>query len=188
MKYLAIALSFIPLAFASWPAPAGPWTASARHIPSDAGKIIEDSLQASGGHFWMGKSATPYCPSDVANLDCSLYNGTDTVLIGGNNTIFLDVTVPGGQQMYIASDGALSYSVPHSLPPAGAITTGFWREGSEGFMGAVFFGHEGSSAYACPVEDEEDVYQIFLGTEFTGCYGVLLFTYTFSGATVWEYS
>ena len=89
--------------------------------------------------------------------------------------------------MYIASDGALSYSAPHSLPPAGAITTGFWREGSEGFMGAVFFGHNDTSAFACPA-GEENVYQIFFGSSFPGCYGVLLFTPKASDANVWEYS
>ncbi|KAI1484434.1 hypothetical protein F5X96DRAFT_683605 [Biscogniauxia mediterranea] len=186
MKCLGITLSLASLAFASYPAPAGPWTSEARHYPSNDGTVIDGAIQASGGKFWVGKDASTYCPSDVPDLDCSGYNGTDTVFIGGNNTLSLNVAVPGGQQVYIATDGALSYSVPHAAPPEGAVTTGFWREGSEGFMGAVFFGHNDTSAFVCPT-GEENVYQVFLGSGIANCSSVLLFTYTYSGGNTWEY-
>ncbi|KAI0599948.1 hypothetical protein F4775DRAFT_548996 [Biscogniauxia sp. FL1348] len=186
MKCLSIALSFVSLAFA-YPAPAGPWTSEAKYYPSGPGAVTVGAIQASGGKFWVGKEASTYCPPDVPNLDCSGFNGTDTVFIGGNDTLSLNVAVPGGQQVYIAPDGALSYSVPHAAPPEGAVTTGFWREGSEGSMGAVFFGHNGTSAFACPAEEEENVYQIFLGSGTADCLSVSLFTYTYSGGSTWEY-
>lgn len=76
------------------------WTAAARRPPNaPGGSVFTDAtIQANGGRFWLGKSASAYCPPDIAELNCAEYPGGQTVFMGGNDTLFLDVGVPGGQQ------------------------------------------------------------------------------------------
>ncbi|KAI1500279.1 hypothetical protein F5X99DRAFT_387054 [Biscogniauxia marginata] len=186
MKCLVIALSLTSLAFASSPAPAGPWTAYARNRPDNGEKLIFGPIEANGGGFWIGKNVSTYCPSDTPDIDCSAYSGTETVFTGGNNTVFLNVAVPGGQQVYISPTGALAYTPPHSAPPEGSTTSGFWRVRSEGSMGAVFLGHNDASAFACPTE-EEDVYRVFFGRGVEDCLSFMVYTSQYSGVNSWEY-
>lgn len=89
------------LVSAGYPPPPGPWTAGAWRPPTDEEKgpvWVGEAIQANGGRFWLGKKPSAYCPSDVADLDCTLYPGDRTVFAGGNDSISLNVAVPGGQQ------------------------------------------------------------------------------------------
>src|SRR5438309_7217048 len=59
-----------------------------------ASPIHLQSINAAGLKFWIGKSTSSYCPSEVVP-DCPA--GTDTVFAGGDGTLSMDVEVPGGQ-------------------------------------------------------------------------------------------
>ena len=85
---------------------------------------LHGSLQANGGNFWINKNSSSYCPSSIGS-SCPTSNLT--TFIGSNpaGTLSLNVAVPGGQQVYIAPNGLLSYTVAHSANiPAGSITSG----------------------------------------------------------------
>jgi hypothetical protein len=82
--------------------------------------------------------------------------GNMTVLAGGYGTLAMGVVVPGGQQVYVAPDGALSYTQAHSayIPP-GSIVDGFSRTEGEQFGNLAFK----DGLIACPTEDSG--YQVF---------------------------
>jgi len=75
------------------------------------------------------------------------------------------VEVPGGQQVYVAPDGALSYTQAHSASyPPGSQFGGFGGSGGE----FIFTGPNGTTGWiACPVDTEnfspplENVYKIY---------------------------
>ncbi|KAI1802430.1 hypothetical protein F4811DRAFT_529799 [Daldinia bambusicola] len=170
--------------------PPGPWTAKVWRddIVSFRGVL----MNASGGKFWMNKAASAECPSDIENLDCTKYPGTETIFNGGNETIFLNVGVPGGQQVYIAEDGALSFTTPHSGQiPDGGVATGFSRVLGKALGAPVMLSNANGDWYICPVgegEPQEKVYQLYVGeTDKEGCYSAHVRTYQPKGGDVWEY-
>ncbi|KAF1835054.1 hypothetical protein BDW02DRAFT_588480 [Decorospora gaudefroyi] len=85
------------------------------------------SLQARGGKFYLGGGGpSSYCPTSIDPSACPA--GNTTVLAGGDGALSLGVVVPGGQQVYVAPDGSLSYTTAHSASkPEGAIVDGFSR-------------------------------------------------------------
>ncbi|KAI1454245.1 hypothetical protein F4805DRAFT_328731 [Annulohypoxylon moriforme] len=178
----------------SGPAPPGPWTAGVWKIAQGTDVFFAgDPINANNGKFWINKDTTAECPDNIEGLDCSAYPGTDTVFGGGNGTISLNVGVPGGQQVYIAEDGSLSYTIPHSgALPNGSIATGFSRSRSESFGAPVNLYNSGRFWLICPVgegEPREKAYQLFVETEDReGCYGTQIRTYRADGISAWEYS
>ena len=99
MTSLLSLLSLVSLASAGYPPPPGPWTAGAWRPTGDGSVLfLGDAIQANGRRFWIGKQPSAYCPSDIAGLDCTAYPGDKTVFTGGNDTVSLNVDVPGGQQ------------------------------------------------------------------------------------------
>ncbi|KAI8958704.1 hypothetical protein F5Y11DRAFT_351243 [Daldinia sp. FL1419] len=173
--------------------PEGPWTAGVWRVPAtDDVFFTGDAINASGGKFYVNRNTSSYCPGNVENLDCSAYPGSKTVFIGGNNTLFLDVGVPGGQQVYIAEDGSLSYTIPHSgALPEGAIATGFQRERSESFGAPVVLGHDNQFWLICPVsegEPRERTYQVYVDHGPEDCLNTGVRTYTGSEPDAWEYA
>ncbi|RAL02652.1 putative IgE-binding protein [Aspergillus ibericus CBS 121593] len=96
------------------------------------------------GRFYLGGRTSSYCPPGVAQ-EGGCPPGNETVLSGGNG---LAVAVPGGQQIYILSTGALSFTPPHStyMPP-GSIT------GPLTYTPGTPYGHWNytSGFMACPV-------------------------------------
>ncbi|KAI1775030.1 hypothetical protein F4818DRAFT_417574 [Hypoxylon cercidicola] len=174
--------------------PEGPWTAGVWRKPIDDDVFFTgNAINASGGKFWVNRDTSAYCPEGIEGLDCTLYPGSKTVFAGGNNTISLSVSVPGGQQVYIAPDGALSYTQPHSaFMPNGSVVTGFSRTRSESFGAPVILGMLGHSWLICPVgegEPQEKTYQLFIlaDSQKEGCYLTSVRTYTSSGLDAWEY-
>jgi hypothetical protein len=124
----------------------------------------------------------------------------------------LVVAVPGGQEsksgsevfsipiiadmiyliVYIAPDGALSYTAPHSAyKPDGSITTGFWRVISEAGGAPVVWGFHQGNTVACPVNGTSGVYQIYISINgsHSGCAAFEGRSYTLYPSTVsaWEY-
>ncbi|KAI1208380.1 uncharacterized protein F4807DRAFT_461708 [Annulohypoxylon truncatum] len=180
-------------AIAKRDAPEGPWTAGVWRMPTTDDIFFTGvAINASGGKFFINKDTSAYCPDDVENLDCSAYPGSKTVFTGGNDTLFLDVAVPGGQQVYIAADGSLSYTVPHSgALPEGAVATGWSREQSQAFGAPTILANSDQSWTICPVsegEPRERTYQVFVGVGGEGCLNTGVRTYTSSGPDAWEYA
>ncbi|XHF98387.1 hypothetical protein AWENTII_001940 [Aspergillus wentii] len=69
-------------------------------------------MTASAQSFWLGGETASYCP-----LKTGCPPGKETVFAPGGTG--LNVEVPGGQQVYINPDGALSFTQAHSayIPP-----------------------------------------------------------------------
>jgi len=115
-------------------------------------------LTARGGKFYLGGAGpSSYCPVEQVGDACP--PGNTTVLAGGDETLSMGVIVPGGQQAYVAPDGALSYTGAHSAYiPEGSIRDGFSREEPE--AGQTFgYLHFDTGFVACSVEGQG--YQVF---------------------------
>ncbi|KAI0889235.1 uncharacterized protein GGS22DRAFT_68977 [Annulohypoxylon maeteangense] len=175
--------------------PEGPWSAGIWRMPTQDGEpmFTGDGINANGGKFFVNRNASTYCPDTVEELDCSAYPGTRTVFSGGNNTVFLDVAVPGGQQVYVDVDGSLSYTVPHSAyMPEGSNATGWSRSMSQAFGAPIILSNNNKFWAICPVTEglpKERTYQVFVGQSKEGCLNteVRTYTYTSSGPNAWEY-
>ncbi|KAI3327052.1 hypothetical protein HD806DRAFT_485885 [Xylariaceae sp. AK1471] len=178
--------------------PSGPFAAGAWRMPQDTDSDIYffgTAINASGGKFYINRNTSTYCPDGVAGLDCSLFAGSGTTLIIGDNSdgMSLEATVPGGQQVYIASDGSLSYTQAHSAYiPAGSVVNGFSREQSQAFGAPIYLYSTSGSWYLCPVTEgapTERTYQIFASSEaLEGCVGTQVRTYTPGEGNVWQYA
>ncbi|KAI0487314.1 hypothetical protein F4859DRAFT_501812 [Xylaria cf. heliscus] len=154
------------------------------------------AINASGGKFYINRDTSTYCPDGVSGLDCSAYSGMGTNLVIGNGTttMSLDVSVPGGQQVYVAPDGSLSYTQAHSaaMPPNSTVV-GFSRARSEAFGAPVYLYSADQYWYLCPVtegEPRERTYQIFAASAvgLDGCYGTQIRTYGPDEGHVWQYA
>jgi hypothetical protein len=85
---------------------------------------LSGPIQASNGSFWVHKKASTSCPTNV-NPNCPPGN-TTSFTSSGNGLLYLNTEVPGGQQVYIRSDGLLTYTQPHSAyTPADSTFSGF---------------------------------------------------------------
>lgn len=55
-------------------------------------------LQANGGKFFLGGTASGYCPAEsVGEETCAALPGNETTFSGGDVSLDLGVVVPGGQ-------------------------------------------------------------------------------------------
>ncbi|KAF2115205.1 hypothetical protein BDV96DRAFT_612582 [Lophiotrema nucula] len=149
-----------------------------------ASPVHLQTLQARGTKFYLGGSSSSYCPPEVADA-CP--TGNDTVLAGGDVTLSLGVIVPGGQQIYVAADGTLSYTIPHSAYiPEGSVRDGWTKTEGENFGNLVFEG----GLVACPTgtNDGYQVYgQIPNVTLSSDCLGFDALTVNATGPGAWEY-
>ncbi|BDD55827.1 hypothetical protein MPDQ_004900 [Monascus purpureus] len=148
-------------------------------------------MNANGGAFYLGGNTSTYCPPQVGSCP----PGTQTVLAPGGAA--LDVTVPGGQELYISPTGALSFTQPHSayVPPGSVLgpfsiaarsgstlphySTTAW--GASGFM-------------ACPTKDHR--WQVFVAAQnvtaplgkVEDCLGFSAIAFPYNGSIpAWEY-
>jgi len=143
-------------------------------------------LTARGGKFYLGGSGpSSYCPPNVADA-CP--PGTDTTLAGGDQYLSLGVVVPGGQQVYVAPDGSLSYTAPHSAYiPEGSVRDGWTKTEGENFGNLAFK----NGLIACPTNKDGQGYQVFgqlPGLTFdTKCLGFNSLTVNGTGPGAWEY-
>ncbi|TGO14329.1 hypothetical protein BPAE_0657g00020 [Botrytis paeoniae] len=148
--------------------------------------LQNQAITASGGRLWIGKDTASYCPSTVTSCP----DGTSTTFVAGENTLSLNAGVPGGQQVYIASDYAVSFTQPHSADTQGGVISGWtYTAGENGSVGSLSFPDYGF--IACPGESA-GVYGVFLtpGGAGTGnCTNIAVATapYTGEGSSAWEY-
>lgn len=102
------------------------------------------TVNANGGYFYLGRSTETYCPSSIYTCP----GDNSTLFVGGNSTLALAVETPGGQEVYVDGNGALTFTVPHSASlAAGAKTTGFSKSDGSHLT------FEGKDWYACPEDD-----------------------------------
>lgn len=118
-----------------------------------------------------------------------------------NNKTATDVVVPGGQQIYIRPNGALSYTQAHSaFKPVGSIETGFtYTPGPQfGFFGVTLPGAAG--LLACPTGPKATgPWQVFVnikglkdsdvaGGKISNCLGMNAIAPKANGASAWQYT
>lgn len=152
MKFTLTALA-LPLLASAAPAPAAnpPFTVMAAR---SASPIHYLQLNAAGQKFWLGGSTASYCPSQVQNCP----PGNQTVFAPGGSA--LDTEVPGGQQVYIDPNGALSFTQAHSANiPAGSSYGPFAYEAGEPWSHYSYQGWGATGFMACPTEDNR--WQVF---------------------------
>ncbi|KAF1350164.1 hypothetical protein BDV97DRAFT_282314, partial [Delphinella strobiligena] len=80
------------------------------------------AINANGNYIWLNKA--------TAGQTSAKRDTVNTVFSGGEGTLSLDVSVPGGQQVYVAKTGELSYTTPHSADTHDGTQTGFSINGS----------------------------------------------------------
>ncbi|TKX23242.1 hypothetical protein C1H76_4309 [Elsinoe australis] len=121
------------------------------------------TVNASGLALWLNKPTSAYCPS-VEGIPCP--ENPATLFVGGNDTLFMDTSVPGGQQVYIASDGRAKYTQAHSANTGtGSSVTGFSFA-----QGALLF--KGNDWIACPQDGAYAVYAAAASNQTdAGCLG-----------------
>jgi hypothetical protein len=96
-----------------------------------------------------------------------------TTFIVANNQASLAVSVPGGQQVYVAADGKLSYTVPHSgNTGSGSTVTGFSVAPAGSNVNLNFNGK--NNFLACPVSGTAGEYEIYAAEKATrtDCTGI----------------
>jgi hypothetical protein len=139
--------------------PAGPTGYFGVISSRSASPIHLQSLTARGGKFYLGGGPpSSYCPPNIGAENCP--PGNTTVLAGGQSTLSLGVVVPGGQQVYVGPDGALSYTIAHSAAiPEGSDVTGFSRTAPADGNVYGYLNYE-TGFIACPAGEGEG-YQVF---------------------------
>lgn len=157
-----------------------------------ASPIHYQPLNARGNAIYLGGETETYCPK-VKDVKCpkgnttvfDVNNKTKTAGYGpyqayetaslANAIYSLDTSVPGGQQLYVAPNGALSYTIPHSAAvPEHSYQQGFTVDQGTGLGSWTFEGKGGATGFlACPTEKEGE-YQVFAdieGVESEDCLG-----------------
>ncbi|KAK8153093.1 IgE-binding protein [Phyllosticta citrichinensis] len=155
-----------------------------------ASPIHLSSINAAESAFWIGKDTASYCPEEVVQ-DCPA--GNETIFAGGDNTLALDVEVPGGQQVYIKPTGELTYTTAHSAYMGmGAISTGFHLNNgtSSSGLGSLSWTN---GFVACPAGNASYPYQIYAavnGFNKTNCLGFDFLTSTVLTDKIgaWQYA
>ncbi|MCJ1461424.1 hypothetical protein MMC07_000021 [Pseudocyphellaria aurata] len=146
------------LAFISSPAAASPVKSRQATNPSfftitaarSGSAIHQQSVHASSRAFWIGKPTETYCPPQV-DAEAACPPGTETVLAAGDTAASLDVSVPGGQQIYVESTGALGFTQAHSAEyPPGSILQGFTLTPGSPSRSLSFSGLGATGFLACP--------------------------------------
>ncbi|KAI5309698.1 hypothetical protein KEM55_002624, partial [Ascosphaera atra] len=101
-----------------------------------------------------------------------------------------NVVVPGGQALYVAKDGALSFTVPHSGDTQGGSEEGFKVEKLNESLDK--FTYNGKDFLACPKKDAKSVYEVYaadVAKNTQDCLGFSAAAVTDANATaVWEYN
>ncbi|KAL8855877.1 MAG: hypothetical protein Q9178_007497 [Gyalolechia marmorata] len=109
------------------------------------------AINANGQAFYIGKETATFCPL-VPESQCP--PGNLTVFSTFDGTASLNTAVPGGQQIFVAPNGKLSYTQAHSgyIPPGSALKTfTTMLSTEEGTPGTFFFeGLGGGDFLACP--------------------------------------
>lgn len=155
-------------------------------------------INAASETFWLGLSGpATYCPSQVDV--CPPVTGT--VASGDLTSLFVEV--PGGQQIYVAPGGALSYTQAHSANAGSNPYFGGWVQVtytsscSPTLTVLTWVAPDKSTegVWACPNTSINGTYQIYANTpafNLTGCTALLGIAPTYlpanAGPGAWQYT
>ncbi|MCJ1278748.1 hypothetical protein MMC21_006565 [Puttea exsequens] len=109
------------------------------------------AVNANGGAFWIGKEPNTICPSGLLS-PCSEITSTVLVLDAGGNG-YLDIGGAGGQDLYMCTKGALSFTLPHEAGTQNGVTGSFtYTNNTAGAEGDFRFAVSGTALpwLACP--------------------------------------
>ncbi|KAH0278253.1 hypothetical protein KCU81_g9373, partial [Aureobasidium melanogenum] len=160
-------------------APSGAFGGVAIHSGSN---IQYASVNANGGKFWLLKDSKTYCP-DVVGSACP--NTTSTQFVGGDNTLSLDTIVPGGQQVYVAVDGTLRFTAPHSASTGAA---GSMVEGFSVAQNGEHIQFQGDDWLACPGDGDYAIYAAAIAKDASACTGFAFRIADSNTPAAWEYN
>lgn len=160
-------------------APTGAFGGVAIHSGSD---IQYAAVNAAGSQLWLNKDSATYCPSSVVE-SCS--NTTTTQFRGGSDQLSLDTVVPGGQQVYVAADGTVGFTIAHSASiPDGASRTGFSIVDD-----GLHLQFQNNDFIACPKDDAYEVFAAALKTDASDdCLGFSFRIAESSAPAAWQYT
>jgi hypothetical protein len=174
--------------------------------------VHQAAIAAHEGQLWINEPTTAYCPSQAGGACAdSMFpdppppcltnipsaQNTTTIFAAlpntANSTLSMYVSVPGGQQAYVAPGGAIKYTTPHSgYTPPDSVRTGFeyLPSTTKGGVGKLTF--EGLDFWACPPSGSTG-YEVFaagahgfkVGPE---CISIILGTAPWDGKTAYEYN
>ncbi|KAF3084577.1 hypothetical protein TWF569_006362 [Orbilia oligospora] len=122
------------------------------------------SVNASGQKFYIGlEKPSSYCPTPPVPAS-SCPSGKYTSVTFGSGYSSLNVAVPGGQRIYIAPDGSLSYTQAHSayIPP-GSTQDGFILGPKNKDNGLRPITHKKGGFVACPTKKNVGPWKVYVG-------------------------
>ncbi|KAJ9639263.1 uncharacterized protein PV06_09985 [Exophiala oligosperma] len=166
-------------------------------VGTDVQPFHFESFNANSGKFWLNLPETSTsCPFTGTDQASNCPPGTDTAFVGSGS---LATVVPGGQQVYVAPNGALSFTAAHSgAMPEGSVVDPFIFVNVGGEYGEVTTSAFGADGFmACPTHGSI-AYQVF--ANFDGaqvplgnvqdCVAVtpLAVPYTQGQAAAWQYN
>ncbi|KAF3912423.1 hypothetical protein ABW20_dc0100738 [Dactylellina cionopaga] len=161
----ATALLSLLAAVSAAPTNGGPFILRATWDSAMVPPFQNQLITASGNALWIGKPTASYCPDQIKQQKlCPA--GKNTAIGLSGKEIYMSVTVPGGQRLYVdPSTGAVSFTQAHSASiPADAITTGFEVVSSRFGTGPqpknLLVNTQGQF-FACPTKKGAKVYQVF---------------------------
>ncbi|CAL3963282.1 hypothetical protein PZA11_000950 [Diplocarpon coronariae] len=151
------------------------------------------SINANSLKFNLNNGTKTYCPPN-SNVVCSLV-GTTTVFLyrPESKSLFLDGIVAGGQQVYVAGDGSLSFTGAHSgalLDSSSATPFEYSPQKANGDAGYVTF--DGKSFTACPADLGSDgtsylIYALARTEPTSTCIAFRFQTALYDGAVPYQY-
>lgn len=157
-------------------------------------------MEARGTNIYLGGEPATYCPDTVTQQGGTCPAGNMTVFSGDCG---LSVEVPGGQQLYVAPDGSLDYSVAHTAVTDPAFVTcpfNFTATPDSVFNGTITTTAYGATGFmACPTNSSDLAWQVFadisdavVPTNISDCIGfeaeVLALSWPAGEYGAWEYT
>ncbi|CRG91352.1 hypothetical protein PISL3812_08400 [Talaromyces islandicus] len=144
-----------------------------------ASPIHFGSINAANSKFWIwGPGPKTYCPPNITG--CQKTNSTLIDLYLDNGAAGLYANIPGGQDIFVAPDGSLSFTEPHMegvFPPGSIAYSGFTytAPAEPGTVAILGFKGNGSTGFvACPRKGAYpwQIYVQLPGKNYTsGCLG-----------------
>lgn len=167
-------------------APVGPYS----FVTARSGSPVHLLPIYPAGTLQIGSSSSPfsYTPPSVAAAGVSVPVTQAAQFNVGQGTAGLDVGVPGGQQLYVKSDGTIGYTQPHSGSiPSGASTREFSIQKGTGTDQLLFNGK--AQFLACPLSGKSGQYEITVAekTTRTDCTGVGIVGAITSGVAAYQW-
>ena len=116
------------------------------HVSSDLSTLDGRSVNATDTGFFIGLDTAVECP--LSPPGCEGVSNTTSIIVGGDGSASMDSLVPGGQIIYVKSNGILSFTEPHqesSIPDDSY--TGNFNVGPENEL--IFSGGDSTGWYVC---------------------------------------